>query len=59
MLTARGLAYLIMDDEGISTYKQTILHTRAYTYDEVKYIQSVLLKNFLLVTRLEEKVKGQ
>ena len=48
-----------MDDGGISVYKQTILHTRAYTYDDVNYIQSVLQKNFSLVTRLEEKKKGQ
>lgn len=59
LLTARGLAFWIMDDGGISVYKQTILHTRAYTYDDVNYIQSVLLKNFSLVTRLEEKKKGQ
>lgn len=29
LLTARGLAYWIMDDGGKSVYNQTILHTRA------------------------------
>lgn len=48
-----------MDDGGKSTYNQTILHTRSFKLDEVKYIQSVLLKNFFLNTRLEEKKKDQ
>lgn len=30
LLTARGLAYFIMDDGGITVYNQTILHTRAF-----------------------------
>jgi hypothetical protein len=36
LLTARGLAYLIMDDGGKSHYGQTILHTRFYTKLEVE-----------------------
>ena len=59
ILTARGLAFLIMDDGGKSVYNQTILHTRAFNLDDVKYIQLVLLKNFGLVSRLEEKKKDQ
>jgi len=59
LLTARGLAYWIMDDGGKSVYNQTILHTRAFTKEEVIYLQSVLNKNFELVTRLEEKKQDQ
>nr|YP_009543506.1 LAGLIDADG endonuclease [Coniothyrium glycines]AYU74396.1 LAGLIDADG endonuclease [Coniothyrium glycines] len=59
LLTARGLAYLIMDDGGKSVHNQTVLHTRSFTLEDVKYFQSVLLENFDLVTRLEEKKKDQ
>jgi len=59
LLTARGLAYLIMDDGEKSVHNQTILHTRAFTKEEVIYLQSVLNKNFELVTRLEEKKQDQ
>ena len=58
-LTVRGLAFFIMDDGGKSFYNQTILHTRAYKLEYVKYIQEVLLTNFGLTTRLEEKKKDQ
>jgi hypothetical protein len=46
LLTARGLAFFIMDDGGKSVYNQTILHTRAFKLEDVKYIQLVLLENF-------------
>lgn len=59
LLTARGLAYWIMDDGGKSVYNQTILHTRSFMIEDVKYLQSVLSENFGLVTRLEEKKKDQ
>lgn len=59
LLTARGLAFWIMDDGGKSVYNQTILHTRSFILEDVKYIQSVLSENFGLVTRLEEKKKDQ
>lgn len=59
LLTARGLAYLIMDDGGKSVHNQTVLHTRSFRLEDVKYLQSVLLENFGLVTRLEEKKKDQ
>lgn len=48
-----------MDDGGKSVYNQTILHTRSFKIEDVKFIQSVLLENFGLVTRLEEKKKDQ
>ena len=57
LLTARGLAYWIIDDGGKSIYNQTILHTRAFILQDVKYIQSVLFENFGLITRIEEKKK--
>lgn len=44
---------------GISVYNQTILHTRAFTKEDIIYLQSVLNKNFGLVTRIEEKQKNQ
>ncbi len=59
LLTARGLAYWLMDDGGKSVHGQTIIHTRAFTLEDVKYIQEVLNKNFELITRLEEKKEGQ
>ena len=46
-----------MDDGGKSVHNQTILHTRAFKLEDVKYIQSILLENFDLTTRLEEKKK--
>jgi len=30
LLTPVGLAYWIMDDGGITTHKQTVLHTRSF-----------------------------
>lgn len=59
LLTARGLAFLIMDDGGKFVYNQTILHTRSFKLEDVKYLQVVLLDNFGLRTRLEEKKKDQ
>jgi hypothetical protein len=48
-----------MDDGGKSVYNQTILHTRAFSKEEIRYIQSVLSENFCLKTRIEEKKKDQ
>ena len=48
-----------MDDGGKSVHNQTILHTRSFSKEEVVYLQSVLKKNFELVTRLEEKKENQ
>jgi hypothetical protein len=59
LLTARGLAYWIMDDGGKSVYNQTILHTRSFSKQDVEYLQFVLNKNFGLRTRLEEKKPNQ
>ena len=60
LLTARGLAYWIMDDGGgKSVYNQTIVHTRSFMLEDGNYLQSVLSEKFGLVTRLEEKKKDQ
>ena len=48
LLTARGLAYWIMDDDGKSAYNQTTLHTRAFTLEDVKYIQSLFFLKILV-----------
>jgi hypothetical protein len=48
-----------MDDGGKSVHNQTILHTRAFKLEDVKLIQCVLLENFGLTTRLEQKKTDQ
>lgn len=71
-MTARGLAFLIMDDGGKSVHNQTILHTRSFSpssvlgrtglrsrKQDVEYLGLVLNKNFGLRTRLEEKKPNQ
>lgn len=52
LLTARGLAHWIMDDDGIGFYNQTILHTRAFTKEDLFILQNALKLNFKLKTRL-------
>lgn len=59
LLTPIGLAYWIMDDEGITVYKQTVLHTRSFCKKEVLFIMEILNKNFYLKTRIEEKKKDK
>jgi hypothetical protein len=59
LLNARALAYWIMDDGGKGSHGETILHTRSFTLKEVELLQSVLMDNFGLRTRLSEKVPGQ
>lgn len=59
LLTPIGLAYWIMDDGGITAYKQTVLHTRSFCKKEVLFIMEILKKNFNLETRIEEKKKDQ
>lgn len=59
LLTARGLAYWIMDDGSKSKHGQTILHTRAFSKEEVLLIKDTLKINFHLNSRIEEKVNNQ
>jgi hypothetical protein len=59
LLTARALAYWIMDDGGKGNYGETLLHTRSFTLAEVHLLQAALITNFSLRTRLIEKTPGQ
>lgn len=59
LLTARGLAYWIMDDGSKGSYGEMILHTRAFTLSDVNRLQAVLISVFALRTRLIEKTPGQ
>src|SRR6202043_2793549 len=56
-LTARGLAYLIMDDGGKSHYGQTIIHTRFYTKLEVELLQETIFKKFFFYSLFYKKKK--
>lgn len=47
LLRARGLVYWIMDDDSLSKHNQMILHTRAFTKEEVILLQNAL-KKFLI-----------
>jgi hypothetical protein len=57
LLTPIGLAYWILDVGSITTYKQTVLHTRSFCKKEVLFIMEILKKNFSLETRIEKKKK--
>jgi hypothetical protein len=59
LLTARGLANWIMDDGSILYYNQTILHSRAFTKEDVILLQNALKVNFELKIRIEEKQTNQ
>ena len=61
LITPVSLAFWIMDDGGITTHKQTVLHTNSYTEEEISLLQSALLTKFKLGTRLinKNKVKKQ
>jgi hypothetical protein len=59
LLTARSLAYWIMDDGSKPSKYQTILHTRAYKYEEVLLLTKALEVKFKLKTKLYEKIPGQ
>lgn len=59
LLTARALAFWIMDDGSKKSYGQTILHTDSFTLPDVVLLQSALHENFGLRTRLILKRPGQ
>ena len=59
LLTARGLAYWIMDDGSKSSWNRTTLHIRAFSKEEVILLQNALKINFKLNSRIEEKTKNQ
>jgi len=47
-----------MDDGSKIFYNQTILHTRAFTKEEVILLQKALKIKFKLITRIEKKGKN-
>jgi hypothetical protein len=57
LLTARGLAYWIMNDGSKYAYNQSILHTRAFNKEEVLLLQNALTVYFNMTSRMEEKIK--
>jgi len=59
LITARSLAYWIMDDKSKTFYNQMILHTRAFTKEEVILLQKALEIKFKLITHFEEKGYNQ
>lgn len=59
LLTARGLAYWIMDDGSKTIHGQTKIHTESFTKTEVEFIQSVLKQKFNLNTRIEQRDKNK
>lgn len=59
ILSARSLAYWIIDDGHRTTYNQTVLNTNSFTLDEIYLLQEALLLNFKLRTRITEKQLGQ
>lgn len=59
LLTARGLAYWIMDDGGINTYKATVLNTNSFTFYEVLLLQKALEMKFGLRTWISLKRPNQ
>jgi hypothetical protein len=48
-----------MDDGSILYYNQTILHSRAFTKEDVILLQNALKVNFELKIRIEEKQTNQ
>jgi hypothetical protein len=49
-----------MDHGSISSFGQTVIHARSFTkIEDVMYIQSILKKNFDLITIIKEKKLNQ
>lgn len=59
LLTARGLAYWIMDDGSKTMHGQTKIHTESFTKGEVEFLQTVLKAKFKLSTRIEQRDKDK
>ena len=59
LLTARALAYWIMDDGAKGSRGETILHSQSFTLVQNQLLQEVLMTNFGLRTRLIEKKPDQ
>lgn len=59
LLTPRVLAFWICDDGSRTVHKQTILHTRSYTLNEINLLQKALKNKFDLDTQKYEKESNQ
>ena len=59
LITARSLAYWIIDDGHRTFGMQTVLNTNAFSYNEIVILQKALMDNFELRTRLWEKRPNQ
>jgi hypothetical protein len=59
LLTARALAYWIMDDGGINSDKATLLNTDSFTLEDIIRLQEALTANFGLRTRINKKRLNQ
>jgi len=59
LLSARALAYWIMDDGGLSSSYETILYTMAFKLEEINLLKKALETNFSLRIRVREKLPNQ
>jgi LAGLIDADG DNA endonuclease family len=59
LLNARALAYWILDDGGIDSFKATHLNTDSFNLNDINLLQAALKENFYLRSRLIPKRKEQ
>ena len=59
LLTPIGLAYWIMDDGGLGSNGELILHTHRYPYEDIERLITVLKNNFGIYSRKALKRAGQ
>lgn len=48
-----------MDDGHITTYKQTVLNTNSFSFEEITFLQSALLIKLGFCTRTIKKCENQ
>ena len=58
-LTPISLAYWIMDDGSINFYGQTVLHTNAFTLNDLEILCKALKDNFGLNSRVSKERENQ
>ena len=59
LLTPIGLAYWIMDDGGLGSNGELILHTHSYTTEDIERLITVLKNNLGIYSRKALKRAGQ
>lgn len=59
LLNARALAYWIMDDGGIDSFKATHLYTNKFSINCINLLEVALRDNFNLKTRIYQKQSDQ